>query len=200
MLQRTRARQVQVVFEEFARRFPSAKRLALASTYELEDLFRPLGLAWRVQNLVALCGQLAKMDGRVPTGITELGQLPGVGPYTAAAYLSLHAGVREPIVDSNVVRVLSRLSGQPYGPETRRAPWLLALADDLTPAVKHREYGYAVLDLGIGVCKPARPACDECPLVDLCAYAAAYQPSNRLMASAGRLATRHGVSASASSQ
>ena len=98
----------------------------------------------------------------------ETGQLPGVGGYVAAATAALHGGNRAAIVDSNIVRLLCRLTGNTYGGETRRKRWLLDLADQLTPEVEFRAYGYAAIDLSMTVCRPRQPSCPDCPLVDLC--------------------------------
>jgi A/G-specific adenine glycosylase len=107
----------------------------------------------------------------------DLVDLPGVGPYVASAVISLHIGNRAVIVDSNVVRVLSRITGAKYNAETRRQKWLLDLADYLTPKYP-REYNYALLDLGIQVCSPRIPACDRCPLVEMCRTAVQFEAKN----------------------
>ena len=71
------------------------------------------------------------------------------------------------IIDSSVVRVLCRLTGADYGPETRRKAWLRKLADDLTPD-DARNYNYSLLDLSMKVCTPRSPGCDICPLSSIC--------------------------------
>lgn len=188
MLQRTQARQVAPVFKAFATKFPTVEKLQEASDGDLEAAFAPLGLKWRIARLVELCRTLARAGGDVPASQPELQRFPGIGPYASAAYLSLHAGTRAAIVDSNVVRVICRILGSEYGPETRRQPWLLRIADQLTPSDRFREFGYAMLDLGIEVCRP-KPKCDVCPVADLCNFNRGHQPSKRARESSGRTAT-----------
>src|SRR5205814_1125119 len=85
MLRRTRSGQVNPVFIRFMHRFPEAAQLATADHNEVEDLLRPLGLAWRLPAFQALARQLVDLQGGVPTEIAALMQLPGVGDYVASA-------------------------------------------------------------------------------------------------------------------
>ena len=169
LLQRTRAAQVAPVFEELRRRYPSARDFGAASVEELAALIAPLGLRWRVPLLARLAREIGERRGRITRDVDALQRLPGVGPYAAAAVLSLHANMRAVIIDANVVRVLCRLVGEGYDGETRRRAWLGELADRLTPVDRYREYNYAVLDLAMSVCLPRSPRCDVCPLQARCA-------------------------------
>ena len=168
MLQRTRADQVVPTFSQFRDRYPSLASLALASEDELAGLVEPLGLRWRGRLLYQLVQEIVRVNGALPLEQTGLEALPGVGPYTAAATLSLHANRRAVLIDSNIVRVLCRLVGATYDGETRRKRWLRELAEALTPARAHRDYNYAVLDLAALVCLPRNPKCDECPVLRWC--------------------------------
>ena len=103
------------------------------------------------------------MNGRVPDDYRTLTEVPGVGPYAAAAYLSLHTGKRAPIIDSNVVRLYGRFFGFDTGPETRRNKALIQLAERITPKRKFKEFNYALIDLTRAICGP-RPDHDICPL------------------------------------
>ena len=169
MLQRTHAEQVVPTFSQFQERYPSPAALARASDEELAELMKPLGLRWRDHLLHRLAQEMARLDGALPLDQPALEALPGVGPYSAAATLSLHANRRAVLIDSNFVRVLCRLVGAAYDGETRRKRWLLELAETLTPARAHRDYNYAVLDLAALVCLPRAPKCDECPILRWCA-------------------------------
>lgn len=176
LLQRTRASQVAPVFSEFGERYPTPQDLANESVERLLDLTGSLGLRWRAPLMIRMAGIVADR-GSVPNSIEELSELPGVGPYAGAAYLSLHRGVRAPIVDANVVRWLGRVFGFPTHPESRRERRVLELADHLTPRRAFQAYNYAVLDLSMSVCTKV-PRCDVCPLArDLCAYAKRRRPT-----------------------
>ncbi len=169
MLQRTRAEQVVPTFNRFRDRYPSPASLAVASEEELTGLVEPLGLRWRGRLLHRLAQEIASLEGALPLNRTALEDLPGVGPYAAAATLSLHANKRAVLVDSNIVRVLCRLVGTSYDGETRRKRWLRHMAEALTPPRAHRVYNYAVLDLAALVCMPRMPKCSECPILKWCA-------------------------------
>ena len=168
LLLRTRADQAAPVFAEIQRAYPDARSFGDAPEDRLEGMIMSLGLRWRRPLFVQLARAIGRCDGKVPTTVDELKELPGVGAYVASATAALHAGSRAAIVDSNIVRLLSRLTGQGYDGETRRKRWLLDLADRLTPEVEFRDYGYAALDLSMIVCRPRRPLCTHCPLVALC--------------------------------
>ena len=168
MLQRTRAEQVVPTFNEFCARYPSPTALACASREEFSALVEPLGIRWRARLLYRLAQKIARLDGAIPLDQPALEALPGVGPYSASATLSLHANCRAVLIDSNFVRVLCRLVGAAYDGETRRKRWLRELAEAITPPRAHRAYNYAVLDLAALVCLPRRPKCAECPILKWC--------------------------------
>ena len=168
LLQRTRAQQVVPVFQEFQNLYPTVQDFSNASREEIAEFIRPLGLRWRAPLLYELAQRLSDPSGQLPLDEKALRQLPGVGPYVSSATLSLHANRRAVIIDSNVVRVLCRVVGQPYDGETRRKGWFHELAERLTPRSGFREYNYALLDLAIVVCRPSLPLCGECPLESMC--------------------------------
>jgi A/G-specific adenine glycosylase len=173
LLQRTRASQVVPVFDRLATTFISDNPAAKRKDEEILEILGPLGLHWRRRLLLKLRQELLARNLSVPTTREELLTLPGVGPYIAAAMLSLHLNRRAVIIDSNVVRVLCRLVGRSYDGETRRKTWLKELADRLTPQEGHRAYNYALLDLAMTVCVPNRPLCRKCPLADICEFSGA---------------------------
>ena len=90
--------------------------------------------------------------------VEELASLPGIGRYTGAAWLSLYRGKRAVIIDANVARWLSRLTGRAPPADPRHCAWLRDLADELTPRRAFRDYNYAVLDFTMIVCARVPPA------------------------------------------
>lgn len=178
MLVRTKAEQVAPIWIEIVGRFPTPSALAALSLTEFQELIAPLGLRWRAARLHELATALACRNGIVPTTKGGLTDLPGVGDYCASAFLSLHADKREVIIDSNIVRLLSRYTGRSYDGETRRQPWLRAIVEQLTPARNHRKFNYALLDLAMSVCRP-RPDCARCPLSRRCSWRASLGARNQ---------------------
>ena len=168
LLLRTRAKQVTPVFERIQRTYPDPRLFGETREDSLKAMIASLGLRWRQPLFVQLVRTIAISGGDIPATVDGLKELPGVGDYVAAATISFHCGERAVIVDANIVRILSRLTGQEYHGETRRKKWLLDLADRLTPEVDFRNYGYALLDLSMTVCRPRLPLCAHCVLVTLC--------------------------------
>jgi len=169
LLQRTKAEQVVPVYKVFINRFPDCNALASASVKSIEKIILPLGLKWRAKFLSALGKNLAASGGSIPSDILSLEKLPGVGPYAAASFLSLHMNKRAPIIDSNVVRLYGRIFGFETGPETRRDIGIKLLADRITPRRNYRVFSYALIDFTRIICMP-RPVHSNCPLFEKCSY------------------------------
>lgn len=166
LLQRTRATAVCEIYDDFFSRFPDAESLGRARVQTIRKAIEPLGLSWRAEKLKALGKALS---GGVPDDYQALISLPGIGPYAAAAYLSLHRGERAVIVDANVVRILGRIFGFDYDPETRRKKAFINLCEAVTPRNDFGEFNYALIDFGREICLPVNPACQGCFINDLCA-------------------------------
>lgn len=163
------------VYDRFFAKYPEPSALAGETRDGLREVIGCLGLHWRIPLMIEMAGRVAER-GAPPDRQDALEELPGVGPYAAAAYLSLHRGSRATIIDANVVRWIGRVFGFMTDGESRRKRSLLDLADALTPRRAFRDYNYAVLDLAMRVCA-ARPACDSCPLArSLCHFAALRGP------------------------
>lgn len=166
------------MYDKFVRRFPHPGDLVRESPETLHRVVGSLGLRWRVPLMLKMAERIL-VDGKVPTSLDRLTKLPGVGPYAAGAFLSMHSGVRAHIIDSNVVRWLGRVLALRTDPETRRKSWFIALVDDLTPQHEFREFNYAMLDLAMRVCR-AKPECDQCPLsTRVCAHRRANSPHQK---------------------
>ena|SRR5438309_8982520 len=172
MLLRTRAEQVVPVYLEFVRRYPTFEKLASAPRREVELLFSSLGLDWRTKRVIKLIRFLeSHYDGRIPDDMKGLRGLPGVGDYIAKAVLCYAFGKREAPVDTNVVRVITRLFGKLLNPDlARRNKSIVELTNSLVPQGKDaQKFNLALLDLGALVCKPV-PECNNCPLTTSCEY------------------------------
>jgi A/G-specific adenine glycosylase len=170
LLTRTKAAQVAPVFREVRARYSTPGELVDAGPEAANAIIAGLGLHWRGPLLYGAARAVAGHGGTPPDDLDALRSLPGIGPYAAAAWLSLHRGRRAVLIDNNVARWLARLTGRPYDGETRRKRWLQELAEMLTPQQNFRAYNYAVLDFTMTVCTPRTPRCPTCPLRADCAY------------------------------
>lgn len=168
MLQRTNAEQVLDVYTKFVVTYPDLESAFLAKKDAITDMLSPLGLNWRIQNIITLIDKLVLL-GLIPENYDELIQLPGVGDYIASAYLSFHLGKCRPIIDSNAVRLWGRIYGLTTSPETRRKRWFKELVNKITPESDCKIFNYGVLDFTRKICKP-NPQHSDCPFIDLCSY------------------------------
>lgn len=169
MLQRTKAEQVVPVFLKFVSKYSSAKDVSLEDPKSIMKILKPLGLKWRAKKIVELSNKLSKANEKIPETLEELIQLPGIGSYAAAAFLSFNKNIRSPIIDSNVVRLWSRIFGLQINDGTRRSKIFLKIAEEITPITDSKNFNYALLDLCRNVCKP-KPLCNKCPISNFCKY------------------------------
>jgi len=159
MLQQTQAARVVPHYERFLARFPSAASFAAASPAEAIAAWSGLGYNRRALSLQRAARAVAA-DGWPE----RLEDLPGVGPYTAAAVASFAWDAQVAAVDTNVRRVIERRDG------VRRTPRALARrAAELLAAGRAAAWNQAMMELGATICRPRRPRCGECPLRQGCA-------------------------------
>ncbi len=166
MLQQTRVEAVIPYYERFLARFPTVDALASADEQDVLREWAGLGYYARARNLKRAAEQMVREHGgALPRDRDQLAALPGIGPYTVGALLSIAFGERAAIVDGNVKRVLARLLAEPE--LSSRAQW--SLAGDLVPGRAPDEFNQALMELGAIVCTPKSPSCPECPVRSDCA-------------------------------
>lgn len=170
MLQQTQVTTVIPYYERFLERFPTVTALADAPIDDVLALWAGLGYYSRARNLHAAARRIVEeYQGKVPGTVEGLMALPGIGRYTAGAIASIAFGMRAPVLDGNVARVLCRLiglAGDPKAPQTRSALWTLAKA--LLPVRRCGDFNQALMELGATVCSPQGPECPTCPLKAIC--------------------------------
>lgn len=169
MLQQTQVSTVIDYFTRFTQRFPDVISLANANIDEVLHLWTGLGYYARARNLHR-AAQIIRDEhgGEFPDQIDSVIDLPGIGRSTAGAILSLALNQRQPILDGNVKRVLSRyhgIEGWPGIPAIEKAMW--QLAEQHTPMQRNAEYTQAIMDLGATLCN-RRPDCERCPVQTGC--------------------------------
>ena len=170
MLQQTRVETATPYFLRFTERFPTVEALADANLDDVLKLWEGLGYYSRARNLHRAAQRVTEQHGgTVPSDPQAFQALPGVGPYTAAAVLSLSFGVPLAVLDGNVIRVLTRafaLEDDTRSGATRRR--LQALADALLDTSRPGRWNESVMELGATICTPKSPACGHCPLRSVC--------------------------------
>jgi A/G-specific adenine glycosylase len=169
MLQQTTVKAVVPYYADFLRRWPSVEALAAASLDDVLAVWAGLGYYSRARNLHACARAVVERHGGLfPAAEQALQELPGIGPYTAAAIAAIAFGAPATPVDGNVERVVARLYAVTE-PMPAVKPKLRRLAHGLTPAERAGDHAQAMMDLGATVCTPKRPSCSSCPVAAFCA-------------------------------
>jgi len=170
MLHQTQVRTVHPYYKRFLELFPDWASLARASLNDVLKAWEGLGYYARACNLHVLAQRVcSQYDGQLPDSPQALLALPGIGPYTAGAILSICFGQDRPAIDGNARRVLCRvfqITADPTRPEGIRC--LQEIATSLLPSGRAGTFNQALMDLGAIICTPRRPACPRCPLSELC--------------------------------
>ncbi len=179
LLQQTQAARVAPVFEEFVARWPSVQDLHQATLEDVKALTDPLGYHIRGTWLKEMARIVVEQHGgRMPATLEALRELPGLGPYAAAAVYVFGLRRRAALLDTNIARVLTRAVGLPAeGSVYRDNRRLRHLAEQLVPARRHYDYHQGLMDLGATVCLSRSPRCSRCPLRRVCRAVAGGPPA-----------------------
>ncbi|TBW34948.1 A/G-specific adenine glycosylase [Siculibacillus lacustris] len=168
MLQQTTVAAVKAYFEAFTARWPRVEDLAAAPDEEVMKAWAGLGYYSRARNLKACAERIVAVHGgRFPETAAELADLPGIGPYTAAAIAAIAFDEAATVVDGNVERVVARLFAIEE-PMPAAKPAIRKAAATLTPATRPGDFAQATMDLGATICTPRKPACALCPWASAC--------------------------------
>ncbi|HVV02031.1 MAG TPA: A/G-specific adenine glycosylase [Verrucomicrobiae bacterium] len=179
MLQQTRAETVRAYWNRWMGALPTIQAAARAKPERIHKLWEGLGYYSRVRNLQRAAQIImAEHDGALPRDYETVLSLPGVGRYTAGAICSIAFNQPTPILDGNVIRVLSRLfalTGDPKRNPAREIFWTIAgemvsTAGRQATAASNAcsRSNQALMELGATVCLPRQPRCDLCPVARRC--------------------------------
>lgn len=182
MSQQTPIARVQPIWLEWMERWPTPEDVAAASSADIIVAWANLGYPSRALRLKACAAAIVeKHGGEVPLSLKELTLLPGVGTYTASALLAFRHGIRVPVLDTNVRRVLVRfLDGREFPPHTTPSKAETMRADAILPEDGHHaaEVSLSLMEFGALVCTQLSPSCDECPISNNCTWALAGFPKD----------------------
>jgi A/G-specific adenine glycosylase len=175
MLQQTQVATVEAYFRRFMIALPTVRHLAAAPESEVLRLWEGLGYYRRARQLHLAAKQIvAAHGGEFPRDAEAVRRLPGIGRYTAGAILSIAFDQREPILEANTIRLLSRLvafRGNPYDTAGQKHLW--QVAETILPSKSPGEFNQALMELGSQICTPREPSCNLCPLESHCPTRAA---------------------------
>ena len=170
MLQQTQMERGVDYFTRWIERFPDVESVAAAEQQVILKYWEGLGYYSRARNLHKAAKVIVDdFAGEVVCDYDVLLQLPGIGPYTAAAIASVAGNRDVAVIDANVSRVYARLFNidSPVK-EKKGRDQVAAIAQELLPAGRARLYNQAVMELGGLVCTPRTPKCNTCPLSNCC--------------------------------
>ena len=169
MLQQTQVQSALPYFDRFVARFPDLKALAEAPESEVLRLWSGLGYYSRARNLLKTARLIRERHGgRFPDRTEDALKLPGIGPYTAGAILSIAYDRPTAILDGNVRRILSRF----YLETDSERLWDLSgriVTRAETLGFRPSHVNQALMELGALVCVPKVPKCEVCPVRKGCA-------------------------------
>ncbi|MEQ9258420.1 MAG: A/G-specific adenine glycosylase [Roseovarius sp.] len=169
MLQQTTVAAVKAYYERFTTLWPRVEDLAGAEDAQVMAEWAGLGYYARARNLLKCARVVTREHGGIfPKSREALQELPGIGPYTAAAIAAIAFDAPETVVDGNVERVMARLFNI-QTPLPAAKPEITEAAARLTPGERPGDYAQAVMDLGATICTPRNPACGLCPWRAPCA-------------------------------
>lgn len=167
MLQQTQVATVIPYYEKFLESFPTLEELAAAEEAEVLARWSGLGYYSRAKNLHRGAKFLVETrQGKFPRTVDEILEVPGIGPYTAGAVLSIAFNLPVPIVDGNVQRVFSRffaVEEEIHLGHVQKFFWETA-GKAVSIARNPSALNQALMELGATVCIKGVPRCLVCPL------------------------------------
>jgi len=170
MLQQTTVAAVIPYFERWMAAFPDVAALAAAEDEQVLHLWQGLGYYSRARNLLRAAREVVSAHaGVIPDDVKSLRQLPGIGPYTAAAVAAFAFDQCVPVLDANIIRVVARLVDyqKPIASTSAKIS-LESFASELLPARGGRLHTSAIMELGALVCRSGQPDCPACPVREFC--------------------------------
>jgi len=171
MLQQTTVQTVIPYYLNFLERWPTVYDLAAASLDEVLHGWQGLGYYSRARNLHACARVIVnEHQGHFPNTISELLKLPGIGPYSAGAILSIGFEKSAIAIDGNVLRVISRYCGLVDLRPTLDRRVRDFLEENLS-ADHPGDFTQSLMEMGATLCRPKNPACDLCPVKQGCVAA-----------------------------
>tara|TARA_B100001769_G_C22092706_1_gene589365 strand:+ start:716 stop:1765 length:1050 start_codon:yes stop_codon:yes gene_type:complete len=167
MLQQTQVQTVIPYYERFISKYPTLKSLSTAGLNDILELWSGLGFYRRAENIYKTVIKINRdFNGAFPKNYEDILSLPGIGRTTASAIITFSGYDNRSILDGNVKRFLSRLSGSENESKSTNALW--DLSEDLLSNDRAADCIQAYMDIGSLVCRRLKPSCEECPVNKIC--------------------------------
>ena len=169
MLQQTTVNAVIPYYHKWMNVFPTVRHVAGARLQKILKLWQGLGYYSRARN-IHRCAKVICQEygGKIPDDAEYLRRLPGFGPYTVGAVLSIAFDKRYPVIDANVRRVMMRIMALKESADTANDKAILVLLNRVMPKRNLRTFNQALMELGALVCRNRQQLCLSCPLKRFC--------------------------------
>jgi len=166
MLQQTQVETVIPFYIRWKMVFPDITNVADAEEDEILKAWEGLGYYSRARNIKKTAEIIVgRMDGKIPEDAPELKKLPGIGQYISSAIASIAFGKKEPALEANGIRVLSRLFNfHGLVNQQKNKSILREYLRELILSINAGNFNQAVMDLGSNICLSRDPLCEQCPL------------------------------------
>jgi A/G-specific adenine glycosylase len=169
MLQQTTVGAVAPFYERWLRTFPDIRALAKSPLRKVLKSWQGLGYYQRARNLHAAAKVFdRRFASRIPDDYDILRSIPGFGPYTTAAVMSLAFRCPFPVLDANVRRVMMRLLALHGQADVRHDKAISSRLDELMSRRAPGDFNQAMMELGALVCRSRAPLCHACPVQPSC--------------------------------
>lgn len=171
MLHRTRALQVESIYDSFLHKYPDLNSICEAGIKKIMSDLAGLGLQWRAKLLHNMACSITKNNyGNIPFSKKELMKFQGIGNYISSAVICFAFEKPEPILDTNTVRVIGRLFSLKITDSSRRSKKFEEKMFEIVNLGNCKHFSLSLIDFAEAICKPKVPLCYECPINDLCDY------------------------------
>ncbi len=171
MLHRTKASQVNRIYDSFIMKYPDIYDIADAGPQSLKNDLKSLGLSYRGDMLYRLATRIIeKYNGNIPDNIEGLTSLPGIGDYAASAVMCSAYNSPAPLLDTNTVRIISRVYGIKLIDSSRRGKQFKMIMNSIIGSCDTRKLMFSMLDFAAIVCTSHIPECSICGLNNICNF------------------------------
>lgn len=172
LLQQTKSGDAVGPYLKLVQRYRNIPDMANAELPFLNGIFAGLGLFYRAERLLSAARYLlSAFGGEIPDSLEDLLSVPGIGAYCGSAVLCFGFGRRVAVLDTNIIRIYSRIFGlkaKTSRPRQDRELW--RFANEMLPEKGYVDFNYALLDFGKLVCTSRNPKCAYCPFEKTCLY------------------------------
>lgn len=157
---------VNIVTADLFKKYDSLEKFAGASLEELERDIRSIGFYhMKAKNIIACCRSLlADFGGEVPSELSELTSLAGVGRKTANVIRGNIYNIPSIVVDTHVKRI-SRKLGLTREEEPEKVEYDLM---KVLPEDHWILWNIHIITLGRTICTARSPRCGQCFLKEVC--------------------------------